>query len=817
MPKASPIQSAFNAGELSPLLDGRVDESVAATYRRGCRRLENFIPTVQGPVIRRSGTRFVRGVKNHADRTWLARFEFSVEQAYILEFGNEYIRFHANHGTVLESAQSIVSITQANPGVMEITAHGYSNGDEVYLSGIGGMTELNGRYVKAANVTTDTFELNDLDDNAIDTSGVDAYTSGGTAARVYEIASPYLAADMTNSDGSFTLHMVQSGDVIYICNKNYATRKLSRLGNTNWTLAQLETTGGPFKDVDPDNTITVYASAQTGSVTLTASDDIFEAGHVGALFYLEAEADGSIDEWEVGKSYSTNDIARSDGKYYKALNSATSGNVKPTHTEGAYKDGTGGVQWEYEHAGYGYVEITAFASATEVTANVIELLPANVVGSGNTTVKWAHATWSTVEGFPATLNFFRERLGFARGTKAWLSVAADFENFASRDAGEVLADMAISIDIVGGEVNDIEWLASGKALLAGTAAGEQAIQEASISDPLGPGNTQSTEQTSYGSRPIQAVRVGSRIFFVQRAGRKVREMEFDLTRENYESNDTTILSDHITRTGIVAMVFQKEPQPILWALRKDGLLIGLLFSPEQNVRGWFRCPIGPGGNGLAESIQVIPTPDGDAYEIWAVVKRTINGVTRRYIEYMEALFEDGDDLTDAFFVDSGLTYDGSATTTISGLDHLEGETVDILADGATHPQKTVTSGTVTLERSAEKVQIGLRCPCKLQTMRMEAGAADGTAQGKTARITRAAIRLFNTLGGKAGPDDDHLDEILFRSGNDQMDAPPLLFSGDKDIPWPDGYTTDPWLTYVNDQPLPATVIAMMPQIVTQDR
>lgn len=200
-----------------------------------------------------------------------------------------------------------------------------------------------------------------------------------------------------------------------------------------------------------------------------------------------------------------------------------------------------------------------------------------------------------------------------------------------------------------------------------------------------------------------------------------------------------------------------------------------------------------------------------------IVKRTINGQTKRYVEYMEQEYHDGHAQAWAYYVDAGATYNGSPTTTISGLSWLEGCTVQILADGAAHPDRVVTGGQITLQRSASYVNIGLGYESTLQTNRIEAGAADGTAQGKMKRINKAVIRFYNTLGAQAGPDADNLDEIQFRKGSDPMDQPPPIFSGDKLIEWPGGYDFDGYLMVKQIQPLPMTIVAIMPQVTTFDR
>lgn len=735
MAKASPIQQGFNAGEWTPALDGQVGQQ---KYVKACSLLENFVPMVQGPARRRAGTKYVASTKTAADRVWFKKFEFNVTQAYVLEFGDKYIRFYTDHGQV-------------------------QDGNDPY------------------EVTTD-----------------------------------YAVADLTNDDGTCAIDVVQSGDVLYICVPGYQQRKLSRNGATDWTIAVLATTGGPFKDLNATST-TVYASAATGSVTLTASADLWTANHVGSLFYLEQKSVIDVEQWEQGKTISTGDVRRYNGVNYKALNDGTTGSVPPTHTEGAVYDGDSGVQWQYQDPGYGYAEITAFASATSVTATVKNQIPAGAVGSTNASDRWALGAWSDEDGWPTKVTFFRERLVFARDQQEWLSVAGDFENFNAKDkSGTVTADMAISIRIESDQVNQIEWLSPGSVLLTGTAGGEFSVAEISTSEALGPSNIAAKHQSGYGSRGVNALRVGSAILFVQRSGLKLRELAYSFETDGFISHDLTVLSEHITAGGIIDMTYAQEPDSVVWLVRDDGKLLGFTYNREQDVLCWHGHTIG-GTDVVVESVCAIPSPDGDHDELWMIVKRVINGATARYVEYMQAPFATGDDLADAFYVDAGLTYDSTAASTISGLDHLEGETVDILADGAPHPQRTVSDGEITLQAAHSTVQIGLACHAKLKTMRLEAGAADGTAQGKTKRITNCTIRFLNTLGAKAGPDADTLDEIEFRSASDKMDEPPPLFSGDKFMNWPGGYDTDGYVMVTQEQPLPMTVVAIMPQLETQDR
>ena len=218
---------------------------------------------------------------------------------------------------------------------------------------------------------------------------------------------------------------------------------------------------------------------------------------------------------------------------------------------------------------------------------------------------------------------------------------------------------------------------------------------------------------------------------------------------------------------------------------------------------------------LAESVAVIPSETSED-EVYVIVNRTVNGSTKRFVERLKPI-EFGSDIQDAFFIDSGLTYSGSAATTISGLSHLEGENVRILADGATHPDKLVSSGEITLDRAATKAHIGLSYESTLQTMRAEAGGTEGTAQGKTKRIRDLTIRVLNSVGAKVGPSSDNLELIPFRDSSMSMDTAVPLFSGDKDIEFPSGYDSDGFIVVKQDQALPLTILSIFPRLQTFDR
>lgn len=582
MAKASPAITSFNAGEFSPLMAARSDLKY---YNSACKRISNFIPTVQGPARNRPGTKFVREIKDSGQRTWLRRFIFSKTQSYIIEFGHLYARFYTNH-----------SIIESSPGVP------------------------------------------------------------------YEIATPFTSASLTRTDGTLRLRFAQTGDVLYITSDGqYPVQKMIRLTATTFSIAALETTGGPFLDVDPDNAIVMYASAATGSVSITANAAIFTANHVGSLIFMEQRKADGIKAWEPGKAIALNDVRRSDGKNYQALNAATTGGVKPIHSSGSRYDGDTGVSWDFLEPGYGWAKITGFTSSTVVSATVLSRLPAGAVSAGNPTPRWAFSAFSTVEGYPDSVAFFRERLCFSKFLKLYMSASADYENFNRYDdGGLVTADMAIVTEIAAEETNNIVWMAGmSGALLVGTAGEEFSVSELTQSQAFGPGNVKVSRQTKHGSSYAGEAIVGEEIIFAQAAGRKVRSLtQAESVDIRWTSSDLTVLAEHVTVGGVTSIAYQQEPDSVIWCVKGDGALAGFTLNKEQDVRGWHPHFIGGvsdanGERAIVESIDVIPS--GGADELWLIVRRRINGTTKRYVEYMAQQRNACDDYEDSFYVDSGIT------------------------------------------------------------------------------------------------------------------------------------------------------------------
>ena len=414
--------------------------------------------------------------------------------------------------------------------------------------------------------------------------------------------------------------------------------------------------------------------------------------------------------------------------------------------------------------------------------------------------------------YPKCVSFFEQRLVFA-GTinnpqTIWFSKSGDYENFTT---GTADAD-AMIYTIASNQVNAIESIKATRTLIVMTTGGEFTVTSGATQDPITPTNLNIRKQSNYGSAGVDAVSVANSTLFLQRAKRKIRELAYNFDSDSYVAPDLTILAEHITDSGVVQMDYQQEPFSIVWCVRDDGKLVGLTYNRLQDVVAWHGHDFG-GTDAKCKSVAVIDVDTAED-QVYVIVERTIDGGTKKYVEYLST-YDFNSSLTEFHFVDSGLAYSGSSTTTLSGLSHLEGQTVKVIVDGATHPDRTVSSGSISLERSATTAKVGLGFISTLQTMRLDEGFR-GTDQTKTKRIYDVTVRFFETVGAKVGPNESNLDEIPFRDSSASMTAPVPLFTGDKETEFPSDYGTDGFVLVKQEQALPMTILALYPRLETHD-
>lgn len=590
-----------------------------------------------------------------------------------------------------------------------------------------------------------------------------------------EMGSPYLESELDS------LKFAQSADVLYVAHPNHPVMKIERRGHADWALVEVDWQDGPYLDanLDSDKKLTFDSSTGLG-VTCTATGHApFGPGDVGRL--IRSTANPNSTEW-------------------------------------------------------GWAVIVAYESPTVVTVDIIR-----DVASG-AHADWILGAWSTKTGFPTTIGFHEQRLAVAGSTEQpqtfWLSQSADIENMRpdsfQSGANETQDDDALAFTIAADEVNRILWLSSGSRLVVGTSGGEWTVT--SQGPVITPSDIDVKRQTTHGSADTAPVRVSDVVLFLQRAMRKIREFVFRFETDNFQAPDLTLLSDHITRSGIKEMVWQQEPDSVIWCRRSDGGLVSLTYKREQDVVGWSRQILGgafAGGSPVVEAIQTIPGNDQvspsseNRDEVWLIVRRTIGGVTKRHVEVMAGLFEGPSreefetdaafmaalqsDQKGATYIDSSLAYDGAPATTISGLDHLEGETVKVWADGATQADKTVTGGQISIA-SASKVQVGLGFRHLFKSLKLDAGAAAGTAVGKKKRIHAITFVVLHALKLKQGPAlEDLLERDLAVDGD-----PPALFSGEVLVPFDGDWEADARIVVAGDDPAPFYLLAIAPELKTND-
>jgi hypothetical protein len=422
------------------------------------------------------------------------------------------------------------------------------------------------------------------------------------------------------------------------------------------------------------------------------------------------------------------------------------------------------------------------------------------------------------DNYPSVVTFFEQRLVFAASNNnpqtLWFSKSADYLDFHTGTSD----NDALIYTIASNKVNAIRYLSATRILNIGTSGGEYVLTTTN-GGPVTPTSTVIRKYSNYGCIDSEVVQVADVTLFAQRGARKVREFRYigEVDVAGYAAPDITVLAEHLTEGGIQEFAFQQEPESIIWARRTDGTLLGLTYRREEEIVAWHKHVIGGafnGGQAVVESIISLPTDSGED-ELYMIVKRTINGTTKRYVEIMKA-FDFGGDTTAAFFVDSGLVYAGSATTSLSGLYHLEGETMSVLANGATHADKTVSGGGIDLDFSATSGAVGLGYTSEMQTLRLEAGSSDGTSQGKPKRIHDITIRFNETVGAEVGTDSANADRIFFRDSSMNMDEAVPLFTGDKEIEFAGGFTDGDRIYVRQSQPLPMTVLALYPRMNTFD-
>jgi len=820
MSRVSPVQTTFNAGEFDPRLYGRSDIS---KYSNGCRTLQNMISRVEGGAERRPGSYFIEEVKDSAAKTRLIPFEFSTEQAYVLEFGNEYMRVYKDYSRVPDG------------GVPYEIATPYQTAD---LFGIRYIQDADVMYLvhvlyppmKLSRTADDDWTIEEVDfvDGPYldENDGTTTLTPSAKTGTITLTASAALFDDPLHEGSRWRIKqdiLLQDGSASTGANETlddvWTAIQFTALGN--YDIMQLAIRIKKVGTVtNTAEIIQAYLyTNDTGlpKTPIVGGDEItygdLTTSYQALRFALETTLTGGTIYWIVlrrgaapagGGSIALDIVASGTGMHAISADGAS---WSAENTKTAWFKLYGDSAW-------GSVLITHVTNTTTATATVI-----NDLSGIEAVTTWREGAFSPFQGYPGALAFHEQRLILA-GTSlqpqtiwgSWTGAYEDFTPPTTEDSG------AYTFTIAAEKVNAIWWMSPSTNLIVGTSGGIWRIGSQDSSSPITQSNVKAVPVPRVGSSSVQPINLGNIIVFVQRKGNpnnygeQVQELSYKFEIDSYVKSNLTTLAKHITKPGIIEWDLQTDPVPIVWAVRSDGTLVGMTYEREQEVIGWHSHPM----DGLVESVCVLPGDNQD--DVYLIVKRTIGGATKRYIEVLEDM-DWGDDQEDAFFVDCGLTYDSTPATTFKGLDHLIGKTVAILADGAVHPPKEVIAiggkWGIILDYEASVVQVGLPITYDLETLDLEGGSQEGTAQGKLRKVSKALVRFYKSGGGNMG-DHDLQDELDFRTTEDDMDSPPALFSGIKDFTFRGRWDREARIRITGSDPLPMGIMTITPTLRTED-
>ena len=822
------LRNTFAGGEVSPQLWGRTD---LAKYPSWCKTLKNMIVSVDGSASNRPGTYYMGAAKYANRECRMRKFIFSTEQAYQLEIGHEYIRFFTVTTATAAAGQIVKTLADTSAW---ITATTYYIGDYVKESGV--------IYYCIKNHVSGTFATDLAFPKWVAQSIYEIPTpyqeedldalKFTQSADVLFIAHPdYPPKELIrlgNADWSLENYPFTGGpfqlpntDASILLTASATTG----LGKTITASARAWVTGKAYQVNDyiseggnvyqclVKHTSTIFATDLSYEFWVLATLTVFYPGHapsadngVGALFQLRhfvqgqkvtSTAAGATTSISCGGTWRVISHGTWTGSFaiekstdngttwtqIRAFTSASDFNVDTYGTEdmsnntepflvrintGTISSGSITVDLTTdEFYQTGIAQVTAYTSGTVVTADIVRTMAATTA-----TEDWTEGAWSDYRGWPAIVEFSpQDRLIFAntytQPQTFWMSVSGNYYDF-SRSTPLVDSD-GITIDLPSREVNGINNLVPLTALLALTSSSEW-----SIGDPgnvLTPTSTETRINGYEGASSIDTVTIGNRAIFVQSMGAVIRDLGYELATYSFTGSNLSVLANHLFfNYTVLDMDYQKYPNRAVWVVRSDGRLLSMTYLREQEVLAWSWHETYSGIDTF-ESVSVAPSDGYD--EVWFVVKRGSNRFIERMVKRLGSY-----DMDDQFYVDCGITYDGAPATVISGLDHLAGRTVAILADGNVKAQQVVTlAGTITLDVEASKVHVGLPYTSDIETLNIDIPLRDGSAQGRKMKISQIVMGMYKSAGGWIGSSFDDLHELR-DNFVDYYGTPSALYDGE---------------------------------------
>lgn len=793
------MQPSFTAGELSPALWARVDLS---KYGSGLKTALNLFIHPHGGASNRAGLQFINEVKTSADATRLIPFQFNTEQAYILEFGNLYMRVYKNGALVLTGGGTPYEIVTPYPtadlGKLVIT----QESDVAYITdGVRAPHKLGRLADNNWTIGTVTFAPGIA--APIGLGGTAQYTrrSGNTAAISYRVSASVGSLESAAAAAVTVNVQVQNNDgrLVRIGWTASPGADLYRVYRSDDQTGVLVSTTETFVEISQttyvgDGRAIPTSSAPGAPPTPTGVSALIRYGQ-SLSYKVSAVSEETGEESLPSAAF----VLRNDMSFAGNLNILTW-----TAVAGA----SAYIIYRKDNGVYGYI------GRSETTSFTDENITADIADGPQT----ARNPFTGAGNYPKCSTFIEQRLAFGSTENepqgVWLSQSANYENFGY--ASPAKASDAVTFRIRARQVNEIRSMLPLKGLMLLTSGAEWVVSGGSQSDAITPSAIKIDPQGYRGASKVQPIVVGNTVLFAQERGGVVRDFSYNFADDGFVGKDLTVLARHLFEgKSIKAWAYAQAPSSIVWVVLDDGSLVSLTYMKEHEVWAWTRHGSGPNNAAVFEDVAVIA--EGQEDVPYFIVRRTIGGTQKRYIERLHS--RSFSNIADAFFVDSGLTYAGASATVISGLGHLEGQAVVALSNGNVVRNLTVTGGAVTLPNPTTKAHIGLPMEAYLQTLDLDLGAVQGlgTVQGRKKSVGEVTLRVEKTRGIFVGNvnatrESDKLVEYRQRETEAWNEAI-QLFTGDIAITphwdWSNGGN----VVVKQFDPLPMTILAVMPDIV----
>lgn len=748
MPKVKTIQTNFSAGELSPQAYGRVD---IARYGNAAKRLENVVSRTLGGAQKRPGTEYLHEVKDSSKKSRLVPYIVDRDKSYMLEFSDSVIRVNKLDGTPV--------------------------------------------------------------------------MNGGSP---YEIASPYDIAKVQELD------YCQAEDTMYVFHKDVPINRLRTFADNQWDCSPAPLTAEPFQEVGdyPSATLTLSNNTIGTGRTIAANAPVFMASDIGrailwkaGIFVITGYTDTTHVTGEVKVIFESATIPTGEWNLDASPQTTLTPSVatpvgSSTNLVLSAAGWRSDVVGKYVRVNGGVVKITSYTNTTTVTGIIKTVLTSTTAAPA---LSWSleSSIWSARFGYPKTGIMHQQRLvvgGTIRNPQTVVGSrsgeALDFTKGTADDDSYLF-----TIDTSNNKVGPINYIVSLRDLVALTDGGEFSLRSG-VEKPITPTNIRIASESGYGSRRVKPVVVGKEVLFSQRGGKKLRASGYQYDEDGYKSPDITTLGEHLTRAGIFSIAVQQEPDQVIWVSLQNGGLVSVTFDRDLDIIAWCKQIT----DGAVESIANMPA--GDTEQVWMIVRRKLGDDTiKRYIERLQPDWypvygtetPDPDEFPPkepayswGFQLDCAITQDSEAGKAVwDGLDHLEGCTVRVLADGVDMGEFVVDGGEITLTRNAHRVLAGLMFTPVIEPLRPEIATGEGTSQAAAMSTNEVTLRVYNTIGATVNS------QQVFpgRSySDDQLDMPPQLFTGDNfvtSLGWDKGDSEN---VISQDAPFPFYVLAIIRSI-----